>query len=1000
MNDRIKSKIKQVEQEFQQAYSAHEAGQFEQAKRLYLQVLRSAPGDMETLYLLGTACSQTRDFKQAATYLKKALKLRPKHVETLNNLGLTMKGMEKTEEALDYYRRALALKPAYADAHNNAGNVFEFLGRLDEAEPHIRRALELEPDHADAMCNLGLVMKGRDRFEEAAQWFMRSLELRPDHAISHDFLGSIYKIWGRLDDALVCLNRAVELSPDTYSPRNNRGAILEDLGYYDAALLDYQRAHEIEPDVVAARWNQAFLFLRQGMLERGWKAHEERLERDGPVSVRFPYPQWDGASLEGKTILVYAEQGLGDEILFASCIPDLLPIAGHCIIECAPRLEALFRRSFPSATVIGADRMQIEWLLDVPRIDVQIAIGSLPRFLRPSIDSFPARSAYLVPDAGRLEHWRARVALFGPGLKVGICWRSGLTTGERKKLYSDLSQWGEVFGIPGVHFVNLQYGECGAELQEARERFGVPITVFDDIDLRNDIDDAAALTASMDLVIAAPTAVLESAGALGVPAFSLNSYGKEWVQLGQSGFSPWHPNTRFIEQTVNGDWDTQLALAATELRAMIDGDASPAAYVALASGGELAVNPAFDDMAHYVLLEQQRWFDAEFDFVLALAAGQRQALDVGAAIGACALPLARHMPGGRVHAYSARAEELNLLVQSRRRNDLEAQLSIAIAGHEFSLDTQMDQHGLDRVDFVHLSQEMATAALMERGARFFTVNSPLVMFGVGAGPEFDAAVADWLLAHDYLVYRLIPGLGLLAPTASTDQLDAYTRYLFACKPERAARLEQQGVLAQAPHVLEALPGIDQRFWQHYLGALPYAGAQVQAWEGTGHKDPDWEVYWMALNLFALAKSGKGTAAERLACLQAAQQVLGALMHERPNLARLVSLCRIMSELGMREQAVAVLNEVCELLDAGMGRALDEPWLALSDQCAAASSANSGAQWVVGMILAQREHWRAFSTWFTGFEALPALLEARALGYGTDLSKRAIALISARYTQQP
>lgn len=955
---------------------------------------------METLYLLGTACSQTRDFEHAVGYLTKALKLRPKHVETLNNLGLTMKGMEKVEEALGYYRRALALKPDYADAHNNAGNALEFLGRLDEAEPHIRRALELEPEHADAMCNLGLVLKGRDRFEEAAQMFMRSLQLRPDHAISHDFLGSIYKIWGRLEDALVCLNRAVELSPDTYSPRNNRGAVLEDLGYYDAALLDYQMAQELEPDAIAARWNQAFLFLRQGLLERGWKAHEERLERDGPVSVRFPYPQWDGASLEGKTILIYAEQGLGDEIMFASCIEEVMAMGGHCVIECAPRLEALFRRSFPGATVIGAERMQIAWLLDVARIDVQVAAGSLPRFLRPSIDSFPARPGYLVPDAQRVEHWRARVALLGPGLKIGICWRSGLATGERKKMYSDLSQWGELLGIPGIHFVNLQYGECSAELQDARERFGVPIAVFDDIDLRNDIDDAAALTAAMDLVIAAPTAALEIAGAIGVPAFCILAYGKDWVQLGCTDVSPWHSNTRFINQTVNGDWDTQLALAGAALRAMVDGHPSAAAYVALASGGELAVNPAFDDMAHYVLLEQQRWFDPEFEFVLGLAGGQRQALDVGAAIGACALPLARHMQGGRVHAYSVRADELNLLMQSRRRNGLEAQLSVAIAAHAFSLDTQMDQHGLDQVDFVHLSHEMATPALMERAARFFTVNSPLVMFGIGAGLAFDAAVADWLLEHGYLVYRLIPGLGLLAPTVSTDELDAYSRYLFACKPERAARLEQQGVLVQAPHVLDALPGTDQRFWQHYLGALPYAGAQVQAWEGSEHKDPDWEVYWMALNLFALAKSGKGRPAERLACLQAAEQVLGALMHERPNLARLVSLCRIMSELGMREQAVAVLNEVCELLDAGLGRALDEPWLALSEQCGAACSGDAGVEWVVGMILAQREHWRAFSTWFTGFEALPALLEARALGYGTDLSKRAIALISARYTRQP
>jgi tetratricopeptide (TPR) repeat protein len=998
MNQRVASQLKQAEHDFQAAFKAHGAGKLDEAKRLYLRVLRVTPADMETLYLLGTACSQEGDFAQAKRYLEKALALQPDHVETLNNLGLTLKGERRAKEAMVYYRRALALQPDYADALNNAGNALEYLGELDEAEIHLRRAIALAPEHADAWCNLGLVMNRKDRYEEAVQCLTRGLQLRPDHAISHDFLGSIYKIWGRFDEAMAHLDRALALSPDAYSTHNNRGAVLEEIGRYDEALEEYQRAAEILPGESGPRWNQAFLFLRQGMLERGWEAHELRLLADQQVAVRFPYPAWDGSSLEGKTLLIYAEQGLGDEIMFASCIPDVMRMAGHCIIECAPRLAPIFRRSFPGATIVGGDRLQVGWLVDMPPIDLQIAAGSLPKFVRPTIDSFPDRPAYLQPDTQRLAHWRARVAALGPGLKVGICWRSGLQVGERKKYYSDLAQWGAVFKVPGVHFVNLQYGECGDELQAARDGFGVPITNFDGIDLRQDIDDSAALTASLDVVISAGTAVVEMAGALGVEAYLLNGFGKQWIALGRSDFSPWHPKTRYIEQSVSGDWDTQLALAAEQLRARVEGQAAALTSVTLRDGVEVSVNAACDDLARYVLSEQLGWFDAEYEFVLGLVRDQAQVVDVGAGVGAYALALAARPGAGRVYAYAGSAADTNLLMRSRLRNGLQSKLVVAIGEATMSLDEHMDQQGLDAVDLVRISPAMSGTPMLEAGRRFFTVNSPLVMFGIGHGEQFDVSVPHWLEEQGYAIYRLVPGLGALAPANSTDELDVFSLNLFACKPDRAGLLERQGKLVRQLHTLATLPGIDLPYWQQYLGALPYAAALVDGWAGSDNRDPDWQVYWMALNLFAMAKSEHGTAAERYACLQAAETVLNALLHEHPNLPRLVSLCRILIDQGKREMAVGLLNQICELLDAGMSWALDEPMLALSDEDAVTAGAGADQKWVLAMVLAQRENWRAFSTWFTAEESLPALLEVRALGYAGEAAERKIGLIESRFGQ--
>lgn len=996
MNHRNNTKLNKVEQLFQQAFSAHQAGKLEEAKSLYLRVLRSMPADMESLYLLGTAYSQTEHFEQAKKYLMMALKLSPNHVESLNNMGLTLKGLGQPKEALTYYQRALKLRPDYADGHSNMGNALEFLGELDQAETHLRRALELDPNHADAYCNLGLVLNGKDRFEEAVQCILRGLQLRPDHAISYDYLGSIYKIWGRFDEALACLDKAVMLSPNTYSPRNNRGAILEELGRYDEALLEYQRAAEIEPDDAAPRWNQAYLFLRQGILDRGWEAHELRLQNGGQVSIRFPYPEWDGSPLEGKTVLIYAEQGLGDEILFASCIPDVIARAGHCIIECAPRLDALFKRSFPGATVVGSPRMEVGWLLDMPKIDVQVAAGSLPRFLRPTIDSFPQHSAYLSAELQRAEHWRARVALLGPGLKVGICWRSGLAKGERQKFYSDLTQWGEIFKIPGVHFVNLQYGECAEELREAQEKFGVPITVFEDIDLREQIDESAALMASMDLVISAATAVAEIAGAQGIETYRLDFYGKQWVALGCTDFMPWHPNTKLIEQTSAGDWDTQLAVVAEALKEKVAGHASEVAYVLLPAGVDVAVNGSLEDLPHYVLKEQQKWFDPEFDFVLALAQPGMRIVDVGAGVGAYALPLAKKIGGGRLYAITQNAAETNLLMKSRMRNGLEKSLNIVIADQKSSLDSQMDHHGLDGVALVRLAADICNADLLDGGTRFFSVNSPLIMFGIGAGEHFDTAVAQWLIAHGFGLFRLVPGLGLLVPCTSTDELDVYAVNLFACKPDCAGQLERQGVLIRQPHTLTSLPGIDLRHWQEYLGARPYAAELLDGWISSQQKEKDWEVYWMALNLFAMSKSESRAGAERYACLQAANGVLSSLVQEQANLPRLLSLCRVLNELGKREMTVSVLNQMCDLLHAGMSTSLNEPCLALTEWFASIIPGERTSDWAVAMVLAQRENLRAFSTYFTGQESLPVLEEVKAIGFGGDDVESKIMLIKSRF----
>jgi hypothetical protein len=221
--------------------------------------------------------------------------------------------------------------------------------------------------------------------------------------------------------------------------------------------------------------------------------------------------------------------------MFSSCYADLIARAGHVIIECDPRLVGLFARSFPTATVRAAGGAPDDF-------DVHVAAGSLPLHLRRALADFPARPGWLVPDPGRVASLRARIAALGPGPVVGIAWRSGLITPERAGLYTQLADWGPVFAAPGVRFVNLQYDDCAAELAAAGARFGVTVHRWPDLDLRNDLEGAAALTASLDLVLTAGTSVAEMAGALGVPVWRFGACG-EWTALG-AAVRPWYPSMR------------------------------------------------------------------------------------------------------------------------------------------------------------------------------------------------------------------------------------------------------------------------------------------------------------------------------------------------------------------------------------------------------------------------------------------------------------------------
>ncbi|SMH45426.1 tetratricopeptide repeat protein [Azospirillum agricola] len=496
-----------------------------------------------------------------------ALALRPDYAKAWYNLGNSERALHRLDQAIAALSHAVRLAPGMTEAHTNLGDALADAGRLGEAAAQHRVAVSQNPDDANAHYNLGAILQQQGAHEGAEIAYREALRRNPLHPAALNNLGSVLKRLGRPDQAEICHRKALDLRPDFAEARHNLGNALQVLGRFKEAEECYEAALAQDPNLATATYNLGRLALLHGDLPRGWAGYERRFAA-GEVRPhrRIDRPFWGGEGLRGRRLLVWREQGVGDEILFASCYPDLLAASGGPVtIECDARLVPLFTRSFPKATVRAEScTAALAETIEPPDFDLQVPAGSLPFHLRNSLPSFGPQAPWLVPDPARLALWRERLARLGPGLRVGVAWRSQLVTEERRSAYTSLDQWGAILAVPGIRFVNLQYGECSAELNAAEARFGVRIHRWSDLDLKNDFEGAAALTANLDLVISPAMSAGELAGALGVPVWRFG--GRDWTQLG-SGVRPWFPSMRLFQPRPGETLQEALDAIARALRA-------------------------------------------------------------------------------------------------------------------------------------------------------------------------------------------------------------------------------------------------------------------------------------------------------------------------------------------------------------------------------------------------------------------------------------------------
>ncbi|MCW2243725.1 tetratricopeptide repeat protein [Azospirillum canadense] len=550
----------------EQAAGHHRDGRLADAAPLYERVLRLRPDHPVALHLSGLLAHQTGRSEAAAERIAAALSRTPAYAAAQASLGTVLLDTGRPDAAADRFRRALALQPASAATLTNLGNALEAGHDLEGAAAAHQRAAMAEPGLAEAHDNRGAVLTRLGRLADGAASHRRAVALAPARGAGWLNLGVALRRSGRWPSAHHALQRALALEPGTADALANLGRLLRDLGLATEAERWCDRALALDSDQPAAAFNKGLLCLTRGDLAMGWWGYDHRFRaRDLAGAARVvPVPPWEGEDPSGLGLLVWREQGLGDEVLFAGCLPELIARAGSVTVECDRRLVPLFARSFPTATIRPAPA---DPEAPCAGIDRHVAMGSLPRLLRRRLADFPPRVGYLVPDPAQVLRWRERLAALGPGLTVGIAWRSGLINPERRGAYSAIGDWGPVVAVPGVRFVNLQYGDCAAELEEARRSFGVAVQAWPDLNLKDDLDGVAALMVGLDLVVTPASSVGEMAGALGVPVWRFGA-GGDWTALG-TGTRPWFPSMTLVTAPPGQPASGALPLVARRLRHLV-----------------------------------------------------------------------------------------------------------------------------------------------------------------------------------------------------------------------------------------------------------------------------------------------------------------------------------------------------------------------------------------------------------------------------------------------
>ena len=486
--------------------------------------------------------------------------------------GLKLSSQGRHLEAISCYEKALAERPDDVRTLFALGNTARALGLTQPAAEFFRKVLAQEPERIEALVNLANLLRAQGQFDAARALLEPALARDP---ANHDLLLTLGSTWREAGDQALArefYRKALDANANSPAALSNLADLLADDGEFDAARTLYDRAIKAGPHNPQARLNRAVLHLLTGNLKEGWRDYAARCEIANKVpAADLKLAEWRGASLNRIRLLVRAEQGVGDQIMFLSMIPDLIARAeadgGSVILECEPRLVSLAARSFPAARVKpqsltptnGIVTADYGWLKAAGGANTVSLMGSLPRWLRPGLDSFPKENVFLVPDAPEKSRWTGMFASLDAARSIGICWRSGKSGGHRAVQYAPLDAWGAFLRhLPGA-LVCCQYDATAEEVTALEAASGRKIFVPPSLDQKNELDRTAAMLAALDILVSAPTAVSWLSAGAGTRTLKL-LYDTSWTAFGQT-YEPLAPSCRCVMPKKRGDWTDVFAQA-------------------------------------------------------------------------------------------------------------------------------------------------------------------------------------------------------------------------------------------------------------------------------------------------------------------------------------------------------------------------------------------------------------------------------------------------------
>ena len=533
----------------QRAFALHQQDRLADAASLYEQVLAAEPSNFDALHLLGLAAHQSGDHDRAVDLISTALGIDQTQADACVNLGLALRALGRLSEALAFTEAAISLRPGFSSAYSNRGNLLRELKRLPEALASLDRAVALDPSDAAAQNNRGNVLQDLERPEEALACFDRAIALRPGLVEARLNRGNALRKLHRLEEALGCLDEILAMQPGHVEAHSNRGAVLQELRRLDEAIAAYDRALEIQPDFAGARFNKALALLLTGRFEEGWPLYESRVAQGMlPLSI----PAWRGGEdIRGRTVLIHAEQGLGDTLQFCRYAALVKARGARVVLRAPAALAGLV------STLEGVDAVVTEGEA-LPEFDAHCPLLSLPLAFGTGLETIPGPSPYLFSRPERREAWSQRLGE-SRGLRVGLAWSGAWSPSTGYNRSVPLAEL--LRHLPaGPTYVCLQKDVRPVDRAALDSS---DVRVFGD-DIR-DFEDTAALCDLVDLVISVDTSIAHLAGALGRPTRVLLACVPDWRWLLDREDCPWYPTSRLYRQPEMGNWSPVLERVAADL---------------------------------------------------------------------------------------------------------------------------------------------------------------------------------------------------------------------------------------------------------------------------------------------------------------------------------------------------------------------------------------------------------------------------------------------------